>query len=545
MFGDDIRIDIEVTGDEAARRDLNRVGDASSSVGGMFTGMSGKAKAAGAAVAVAAATMAVDVGMQLGTMGLELDLMGKRVDTVFGDEAASINAWSEEVNRSMGTSAQRVAGLTANVGDLLIPLGFTREQAAGMSRDVLETASALDLWSTSTNSVEEATEILNAALLGERERLKGLGISLTQAELDAALLERGLGDLEGQERKLAEATVTLELVQRKSADALAFASSEGAEQQLVIRDLQARWAELRDGLAERFLPIAIAVAEKIADIADWISTQAIPAIQDWWDENDQLREGLSDLWDGLTDIIGIVMNVVGVVAGEAIPIIGELAGVLGNIIGIAADVVGALVDVVGAIGGAASAVGNFLFGGESMGDKLRREAHESLIAAGEFEAAAALYEQSADRISTSRRKVRETPPIVLEELPFNGAPVLDIPDVPTGLFGYGGPGSLNSGGFYASGGVVPARTGGTQVTVGEAGEDEFILPASRLAGLLGSNDEGGQVIPMPGMASSSTIVNYAINVNAGLGVDGGQLAGEIVELIRGYERRNGAAWRAA
>jgi len=543
-FNDDIAIDIDVRGDAAARRDLDRVGDSATNLGGSFTGMGGKAKAAGALVVTAVAGMALEGAMQMATMGLELDLMGKRVDTVFGDQAADINAWASEVNRSMGTSAQRVAGLTANVGDLLIPLGFTREQAAGMSQDVLTTASALDLWSTSTNSVEEATEILNAALLGERERLKGLGISLTQAELDAAMLERGLGDLEGQERKLAEATVTLELVQKKSADAMTFASSEGAEQQLVVRDLQARWAELRDNLAEKFLPIAISVGEKILDIADWISSDAVPAARAFWEEIEPLRDQLAQLWDQLTWVAE------------------KLAILAGEILDVIVPALGAFVDginfVVDGIGGIVGAVDNFLFG-EGIGDQLKREAHDALIAAGEFDAAAAIYENAANRInaSTSKRKARETEPLV--------PPTYDIPDVPPALYGYNGPGSLQTGGVFAMGGLVPARTGGTQITVGEAGEDEYVIPASRLAGMFGRKDDtspkraapaaahladllvSSQPGPGPtmGAPSTATTVNYTLKVAAGMGADGGNIGAEVIEHIRNYERRNGATWRAA
>lgn len=535
-FGrEDIGIDIEVTGDDAAARDLNKVGDSARGLGGRFEGMGGRAKAAGAAVALAAATMAVDVGVQLANMGLELDLMGKRVDTVFGDQAADINAWAAEVNRSMGTSAQRVAGLTANVGDLLIPLGFTREQAAAMSMDVLDTASALDLWSTSTNSVEEATEILNAALLGERERLKGLGISLTQAELDAALLTRGLGDLEGQERKLAEATVTLELIQQKSSDAMAFASSEGAEQQLVVRDLQARWAELRDSLAEKFLPIAITVGEKLLELADWIGTNVVPAVREWWEEMEPLRNAVAELIEWMVPLIGKAIELQVFIATQLIGAIGSVVGALQDwwhaiepVRSAIADIIGWIADFVGRLGDIESAVRGRIVGA--------------------FETMAGVVQPVIDAIRTLIDWIGRIPDVGSIVGGIGGAigdaagAVADFVPRPGNWVPWEG-----SVPFFAQGGVVPARTGGTPIIAGEAGEDEVILPASRLAGLLGRGAHAAEPMAMAGYGAppAATTLIIAPTIHAGMGTNGPELAAEIIEHIRMYERRNGAGWRAA
>jgi hypothetical protein len=80
---------------------------------------------------------------------------------------------------------------------------------------------------------------------------------------------------------------------------------------------------------------------------------------------------------------------------------------------------------------------------------------------------------------------------------------------------------------FATGGIVPARQGGTLATIGEAGQAEAIIPLSRLSEFIGGGS-GGNV--------------YNIHVN-GMG-DGSSVGRAVVDAIRSFERTNGAGWRA-
>lgn len=437
----DIRLDVE--GAALARAEMDSVGRSARDLGGSFGSMGAQAKAGAGAAALAVATMAVDVAIDLATVGLEIDLMGKRVETVFGSSAPSVEAWAETVNRSFGMSAQRVAGLAANVGDLLVPLGLTREEAALMSIDVLNTASALDLWSTSTTSVAQATEIVNASLLGERERLKGLGISLNQAELDAALLTRGLEDLEGQERKLAEATVTLELVQQKSADAIAFANSAGADQQLVVRELQAEWGQLKDDMGEAFLPVAI-------DVGRWFLGDGIEALNAFYVQ-------------GIEPVVGGVLD---------------------------------LIDVFEKLG---SAVSWLWDGGWNT-------------------------IQAPLTAATNPRQPTGGGYTIMRPVDHDDGTRTYEPDPDH-------PG-------FAMGGVVPARPGGTTITAGEAGEDEYVTPASRMF-LHRPPPPAAPMLP-PNQVAAGNNTTIIVNVSAGAGASAATTGREIAAEVERWMRRNGS-----
>lgn len=87
--------------------------------------------------------------------------------------------------------------------------------------------------------------------------------------------------------------------------------------------------------------------------------------------------------------------------------------------------------------------------------------------------------------------------------------------------------------YFADGGIVPPRPGGTLGVVGEAGQAEAIIPLSQLDRYVGGGDGGG----------SKKV--YNITVNAGMGANGAQLGEQIVSAIKRYERVSGPVFVSA
>jgi hypothetical protein len=64
------------------------------------------------------------------------------------------------------------------MGDLLKPMGFTADQAADMSTEMVGLAGALSAWSGGTIDAAGVADIMTKAMLGETDGLKALGISM-------------------------------------------------------------------------------------------------------------------------------------------------------------------------------------------------------------------------------------------------------------------------------------------------------------------------------------------------------------------------------
>ena len=240
--------------------------EADDSMGGFARG-AGSAGAAAGLVAVAV----VGAGMRITDYAGRLDLLKKKSATVFGGELGRVQSWAAENARAMGLTKGEATGLAAGLGDLLIPMGFTRKAAADMATATVGLSGALAEWSGGTKSASEVTEILSAAFMGERDGLNALGISITQAEVDAELLAKGQQNLTGKQLQQAEATATQKLIMEKSTDAQkAFADGAGS--------LARQTAETRAKLKEMGETLATKAAPTLLKVATFVNDKVIPAL---------------------------------------------------------------------------------------------------------------------------------------------------------------------------------------------------------------------------------------------------------------------------
>lgn len=213
-----------------------------------------------------------DFGVELFQLGGQTDVWGKKADTVFGGQVGQIRKWADANNEALGISDERLVGMAASLGDLLVPLGFTRRQAAGMTKDTLGLAGALSAWTGGTRSAEEVSQILTKAMLGEREQLKELGISINQAEVDerALMIARKAGRKEITKQD--EALATQQLIFEKSTDAQK-AWNDGSLDTIKNQNkVRASIDEAKTALAARLLPI-------VQKVTTWIADKFIPWVQ--------------------------------------------------------------------------------------------------------------------------------------------------------------------------------------------------------------------------------------------------------------------------
>ncbi len=261
-------INVAILGD--AKKFKRAVSDASDKLGkfGSKVGTVSANVVKGFGVMGAAASgLAVVVGKQLFDVGEELTALDQKIGTVFsGDSLETVTGWADEVAARMGLTATQAAGLAANAGDLLKPMGFTADEAANMSTEIIGLAGALSEWSGGQRSVEETAEILSKALLGERDSLKSLGISINQAEVDQRALT--IAQLEGRDAITAQdkALATQALILEKSTDAQEAFAAGGNKLTAAQNQINAAFGELQERLARKLLPLFAKAADIVVEL---------------------------------------------------------------------------------------------------------------------------------------------------------------------------------------------------------------------------------------------------------------------------------------
>lgn len=234
-------------------------------------------------------------GKAMRDLGIRITDLDKKARVVFEGQLPVVRRWADANKRAFGLSRRETVGLAANMADLLKPMGFTAREATNMSTRVLDLSGALSKWSGGTKTTAQVSESLTKALLGEREELKQLGISITEADVKARLAKKGQEDLTGAAREQAEAIATQELILEKSTDAQKAWADGGKAAAESQRSLGTTVAELKEALAAGLQPV-------IANIVGWLGTTLPAALENakqWWDRNKDSVKLLAQTLQGI------------------------------------------------------------------------------------------------------------------------------------------------------------------------------------------------------------------------------------------------------
>jgi hypothetical protein len=185
-----------------------------------------------------------------------------KTKAVFGAQLPPMRKWAKAHRDDFGGSTQDVLNYAAGLQDLIVPMGFSRKEATGMTKDIGSLVPVLTEWDKSGRSSAEITDILAAALTGERESLKSLGVTISQDAVNKQVeLMRSHGELTGATDEQAQAQATLALLYQKTGDAQRSyadnADTVGRRTRRTTSDLK----ELRDGGLKVLLNVWTRVTE--------------------------------------------------------------------------------------------------------------------------------------------------------------------------------------------------------------------------------------------------------------------------------------------
>jgi hypothetical protein len=189
-----------------------------------------------------------------------------KFNTVFSSINADAQNSAKVLTDSFGLSKKASEELLGNTGDLLTGFGFTQSAALDLSTEVNKLAVDLASFTNFSGGAEGASAALTKALLGERESVKSLGISILEADVNAKMLVNTQKGLTFESERQAKAFATLQLAQEQSKNAIgdfARTSDSFANQ---TRQLRAEISDLAVDLGQKLLPIATKLIGKARDM---------------------------------------------------------------------------------------------------------------------------------------------------------------------------------------------------------------------------------------------------------------------------------------
>ena len=186
-----------------------------------------------------------------------------KVRVAFGSSSSSVEEFSKTAIDSIGLAEQSALDMAALFGDMATSMGLTRPAAAEMSTSLVQLAG--DLSSFKNINIEEVTTALAGVFTGETESLKRLGIVMTEANVQAYALEKGIKKKLNTMSQAEKVALRYEYVLNATKNAQGdFArTSDGAANQMrvvsqAVKDLGADFGKI-------LLPVITPLIKTIAD----------------------------------------------------------------------------------------------------------------------------------------------------------------------------------------------------------------------------------------------------------------------------------------
>jgi hypothetical protein len=152
-------------------------------------------------------------------LATDFEEANSKLFTVFSDVSNEASKMRQNLVDSFGLSKKAATELLGSTGDLLTGFGFSQQSALELSNSVQELAVDLASFTNFSGGAEGASAALTKALLGERESVKSLGISILEADVKAKVLELTQQGLTFETERQAKAYATLLIAQQQSKNA--------------------------------------------------------------------------------------------------------------------------------------------------------------------------------------------------------------------------------------------------------------------------------------------------------------------------------------
>jgi hypothetical protein len=234
---------------QSAAQTMDRTGRQMQQIGGAMTT---RVTLPLAAIGAAAVKMSVDA-----------EESANKFNVVMGEAADDVRQRFIGLQDTIPMTLSEMEKMAAGVQDFLVPLGFARREAAGMSADMVELAA--DLASFNNVAADVPLQAIQSALAGMSRPLRQFGVDVSQSRLELLALEEGLISAGEEMSNNARAQAIMIAVQRDSSDAMGDAARTADSAANQLRFLRRDVMDLAQGIGDILVPAVIPFVRHLRD----------------------------------------------------------------------------------------------------------------------------------------------------------------------------------------------------------------------------------------------------------------------------------------
>lgn len=225
-------------------------------------------KSVGSSMSVAVTAPLIGVGAAAIKAASDVEEMQAKFNTVFKNVGGDVKREINEFANAVGRSRFELQGMTAQLGDIFKPLGFTEERAGELS--VQMTKLAVDLGSFNNMPMDEALRRLQGTLVGSHENALKFGVVINQNVLNQELARMGADKLTGAQREQAKVQARLNLLMAGTTDAQGDALRTSGSFANQMKRLQNNMKDTGAVIGQILLPYALELVKRFNEAVTFV-----------------------------------------------------------------------------------------------------------------------------------------------------------------------------------------------------------------------------------------------------------------------------------
>lgn len=237
----DIRRDLRRL-EQTTKKSTDKMNKSFSAVGKVF-------KVAMVAVVVRQAAQAA---IALTKLASGVEEMQAKSSVVFGQFADDFRAAMSELANETGRSRFELEAMGATVQDTFVPMGFAREEATELSKQLVKLA--VDVASFNNKADTEVMEAFQSALVGNHETMRQFGVVITEATIKQELLNMGIEGGTKAASNSQKVQARLNLIMAGTADAQGDAVKTANSYANRVREMQSALNDLGILIGNELMP---------------------------------------------------------------------------------------------------------------------------------------------------------------------------------------------------------------------------------------------------------------------------------------------------
>jgi hypothetical protein len=196
-------------------------------------------------------------------LGSSVEETASKFQTTFGSASASVSAFIADFGRMAGVTQSEGQNLLATTGAIAQGFGFAQSASADFAQQIFRTAA--DMASFNNLPTDDVLNRITAALAGERESMKRLGVVIMETDVQAKAFAQTGKTVAKELTQQEKATATLALITEKAAVAMGDLERTSDSSANVAKKAAGDFRQLKEDISvvikDALVPLLVKISE--------------------------------------------------------------------------------------------------------------------------------------------------------------------------------------------------------------------------------------------------------------------------------------------